>query len=79
METGVFGHLGEPAVLLVEEVLNRDQESVTVRHQALEELLVMALRQIAKTVGPKHALLVNVNNHLQKHCLKLGQNLARHC
>ena len=65
METGVFGHLGEPAVLLVEEVLNRDQESVTVRHQTMEELLVMDRHQIAKTVGLKHALLVIRSNSSQ--------------
>ena len=65
MELGVFGLHGKPAVHHVEEVLNRDQESVTVRHQTMEELHVMDLRQIAKTVGPKHAVLVNVNIHLK--------------
>ena len=65
MDCGEIGLHGVPAVFLVEEVLSRDQESVTVRHQALEELLVMDLYQIAKTVGPKHALLVIGNNSLQ--------------
>ena len=63
METGVFGHLGEPAVLLVEEVLNRDQESVTVRHQTMEELLVMDRHQIAKTVQPNHAPSVSMKKY----------------
>ena len=65
METGVFGHLGEPAVLLVEEVLNRDQESVTVRHQTMEEQLVLVQLQITKTVLLKHAQSVTILTHTQ--------------
>ena len=32
MVTGAHGALGQPVMLLVEEVLSREQESVTVQH-----------------------------------------------
>ena len=65
METGVFGHLGEPAVLLVEEVLNREQEIVIALHQPMEEQLVLVQLQITKTVLLKHAQSVTIMTHTQ--------------
>ena len=65
MECGEIGLHGGPAVFLVEEVLNRDQESVTVRHQTMEEQLVLVQLQITKTVLHKLAQSVTIMTHSQ--------------